>query len=105
MNDGPQLGNPAGDTDNIELLLVRTTVPDSGGAHLNESVALAEPWTCEKLMVIGFEVQITFGVPSGAEYALTTYVPTTTRATVIPRRIWCAYRCNDSRPGPGGISI
>jgi len=41
--------------------VVRTTVVRKGGAHLNGSVALPAPVVCEKVMVIGFVVQTTFG--------------------------------------------
>jgi len=42
-------------------VVVRTTVVRKGGAHLNGSAALAVPVVCEKVMVIGFVVQTTFG--------------------------------------------
>ena len=61
--EGPQDGKLAGVTDRVApagvgTLFVTTIAPDTGGAHLKESVALKWPVVCEKVMVIGFVVQI-----------------------------------------------
>ena len=66
MKDGPHDGKLAGVTDRVApagvgTLFVTTIAPDTGGAHLKESVVLPWPVVCEKVMVIGFVVQITFG--------------------------------------------
>jgi hypothetical protein len=42
-------------------VVVRTTGWRKGGAHLNGSDTLPVPAVCEKVMVIGFIVQTTFG--------------------------------------------
>ena len=75
VKDGPHDANPDGFTERIApagvTLLVSTTAAETGGAHLNESVALPWPVEWEKVMVIGLVVQMTFGVEELEETAAT----------------------------------
>src|SRR6266704_2530242 len=105
VKEGPQA--EACDTVRMTRLVLTTlgwrTMSETGGAHLNESVALPLPvLTPKKVMVRGFVAQILFGAVSEAK-PTATYAPTIMRLIERPTSRWGRYPLIGDCNGRGGV--